>query len=52
MGSPLAPGDIVLGRFPEHLSPGHEQGGPRPALVVGLPGRLGIPRFPLVLLAA
>ena len=44
-------GDIVIARFPEHLPPGREQYGIRPALVLGLPERLGHPRFPVVLLA-
>jgi mRNA interferase MazF len=46
----LARGDIVTARFPEHRPPGHEQEGPRPAVVVGLPDRLGQPRFPTILL--
>lgn len=51
MARRLAPGDIVLARFPEHRPPGHEQHGLRPALVVGLPDLLGQPRFPVVLAA-
>jgi mRNA interferase MazF len=46
----LAVGDVVLAQFPEHLPPGHEQQGLRPAIVVGLPDRLGLPRFPIVAL--
>lgn len=46
----LAVGDVVLARFPEHIPPGHEQQGLRPAVIVGLPATLGIPRFASVLL--
>ncbi|MBI3961844.1 MAG: type II toxin-antitoxin system PemK/MazF family toxin [Deinococcus sp.] len=47
--SQLEIGDVVTARFPEHDPQGHEQEGYRPAIVLGLPGRLGQPRFDLVL---
>lgn len=37
---------IELGK---RLAPGHEQEGCRPALLVGVPSRLGKPRFPVLL---
>lgn len=46
----LVPGDVVLAFFPRHEPPGHEQEGPRPAIVVGIPDTLGHPRFPTVFL--
>ncbi len=51
MAERLAPGDIVVVRFPEHIPPGHEQHGAQPAVVLGLPEVLGEPRFPVVLVA-
>ncbi|MUG98660.1 type II toxin-antitoxin system PemK/MazF family toxin [Scytonema sp. UIC 10036] len=42
-------GDIVTARFPEHNPQGREQQGYRPAIVVGFPNRIGIPRFSLVI---
>lgn len=50
MSKPIAIGDVLTARFPSHLPPGHEQSGYRPAIVVGLPERLGVPRFPTLLL--
>lgn len=46
----LTVGDVVTAHFPTHDPAGHEQEGYRPAVVVGLPARLGRPRFPLVIL--
>ncbi|MDB9513760.1 type II toxin-antitoxin system PemK/MazF family toxin [Kamptonema animale CS-326] len=43
-------GDIVAAYFPKHIPKGHEQGGYRPAIVVGFPQKLGIPRFSSVIL--
>ncbi|WP_350242322.1 type II toxin-antitoxin system PemK/MazF family toxin [Deinococcus sonorensis] len=37
--------------FPEHDPSGHEQEGPRPAVLVGLPTNAGRPRFPVLMLA-
>ena len=45
----LAPGDIVMALFPEHVPPGHEQFGYRPAVVVGLADFLGLPRYPVAM---
>jgi mRNA interferase MazF len=50
-GGPIAVGDVLEVDFPEHRPPGSEQEGTRPALVVGLPRRLGIPRYPVLLVA-
>jgi mRNA interferase MazF len=44
-------GDIVIASFPTQNPQGREQEGIRPALVVGVPQKLGIPRFPLLLVA-
>lgn len=41
----LAAGDVISALFPEHLPGGREQQGLRPAVVVGIPERLGEPRF-------
>jgi mRNA interferase MazF len=45
----LDPGDIILVTFPTQVPPGREQQGYRPAIVVGIPQRLGPPRYPLLL---
>jgi mRNA interferase MazF len=39
-------GDVLKVQFPAQRPPGHEQVGNRPAVVVGIPDRLGSPRFP------
>ncbi len=41
-------GDVVTAKFPSQDPSGREQEGYRPAIVVGLPSRLGKLRFPLV----
>jgi mRNA interferase MazF len=41
----LGIGDVISALFPEHIPGGHEQQGLRPAVVVGIPERLGVPRF-------
>lgn len=42
-------GDLLLVSLPQHIPPGHEQEGLRPAIVVGLPEKLGVPRYPTLL---
>lgn len=42
---------MLVIRLPAHRPPAHEQEGRRPALVIGLPERLGPPRFPTVIVA-
>ena len=37
--------------LPSHAPPGHEQEGPRPVVVVGVPERVGKPRFPVIVAA-
>lgn len=44
----LSVGDVVTAAIPERVPSGHEQEGVRPAVVVGLPDRLGPGRFPVV----
>jgi mRNA interferase MazF len=44
-------GDVVLIRFPRRAPHGYEQEGMRPGVIVGLPTNLGIPRFPVVIVA-
>ena len=44
-------GSVLVAFFPEHAPGGHEQEGARPSVVVGLPGAVGTPRFPVLLLA-
>jgi len=44
-GEGLAAGDVISALFPEHVPGGREQQGLRPAVVVGIPERLGEPRF-------
>lgn len=41
-------GDVVTAQFPEQNPQGREQKGYRPAIVVGFPERLGVPRFRLI----
>lgn len=43
------PGTMMWAKLPKRMPPGHEQQGLRPILVVGVPSRLGSPRFPLLL---
>jgi mRNA interferase MazF len=42
-------GDVVTVAFPEQVPQGREQEGYRPAIIVGVPERLGMPRFRLVI---
>lgn len=44
----LQVGDVITVKFPSQIPQGREQEGFRPAIVVGLPSRLGKLRFPLV----
>lgn len=46
---PIRTGDVILATFPHSVPYGHEQAGKRPAIVVGLPQKLGTPRFPMLL---
>lgn len=45
----LSEGDVIIASFPRQLPSGREQQGYRPAIVVGLPSRIGTPRFPMIL---
>lgn len=45
----LAAGDVISALFPVHVLGGREQQGYRPAVVVGIPERLGIPRFEVLI---
>ncbi len=45
---PIKIGDVLLVALPRHFPLGHEQEGMRPSIVVGLPRRLGKPRYPNV----
>ena len=45
----LAAGDVISALFPVHVPGGREQQGYRPAVVVGIPERLGIPRFEVII---
>lgn len=47
----LSLGSVFLTHFPTHDPGGHEQEGPRPAVVVGLPSRAGRPRYPVLWLS-
>lgn len=42
-------GDIVTAQLPEQNPRGREQEGYRPAIIVGLPATLGVPRFEVVI---
>lgn len=42
-------GDVLMVQLPYHDPRGHEQEGPRPVVVVGLPERAGVPRSPMLL---
>ena len=46
---PLKIGDVITIRFPEQNPQGREQEGYRPAIVVGLPSRLGRLRFSVII---
>jgi mRNA interferase MazF len=50
-GKSLVAGDIISALFPIHDPGGHEQEGYRPAVVVGMPERVGVPRFPVLIVA-
>ncbi|TYQ26718.1 type II toxin-antitoxin system PemK/MazF family toxin [Pseudanabaena sp. UWO311] len=41
-------GDVITAKFPSQNPSGRKQEGYRPAIVVGIPSRLGKLRFPLV----
>ena len=41
----LAAGDVISALFPAHVPGGREQQGYTPAVMVGIPERLGVPRF-------
>ena len=45
----LEPGDIITALFPSHKPPNREQEGYRPALVVGIPKKVGIPRYDMII---
>src|SRR5215210_6288513 len=45
----LATGDVISALFPEHVPGRHEQQGYRPAVVVGIPERLGRLRFEVLI---
>jgi len=42
-------GDVVTVAFPQQSPQGREQEGYRPAIVVGIPEKLGVPRFSVLL---
>lgn len=46
---PVQIGDILLLTLPQQI--GHEQSGRRPCVVVGIPDKLGVPRFPILIVA-
>ena len=50
-GNGLRVGDVVFALFPAHRPGGYEQEGMRPAVVVGLPERLGEPCFGVLIVA-
>ena|SRR5215211_3211129 len=45
----LAAGDVISALFPVHVPGGREQQGYRPAVVVGIPERVGVPRFEVLI---
>lgn len=47
----LTPGDVLLARLPQLVPPGTEQSGIRPVVVVALPDSLGVPRYPMIVIA-
>ena len=51
MSDPIVFGDVVIARFPTQNPQGREQEGIRPALIIGVPQKLGVPRFPLIIVA-
>lgn len=46
----LQVGEVLLARLPKHLPSGHEQEGTRPVIVVGEPHRVGVSRYPQVII--
>jgi mRNA interferase MazF len=51
MSDLLTVGDLIITRFPSQNPQGREQEGIRPALIVGFPHNIGVPRFPLIFVA-
>lgn len=51
MSETIVIGDVVIARFPTQNPQGREQEGIRPTLIIGVPQKLGIPRFPLIIVA-
>jgi mRNA interferase MazF len=45
----LEPRDVITALFPSHRPQAHEQEGYRPAIVLGVPSKLGTPRYDMVL---
>jgi mRNA interferase MazF len=45
----LTAGDVISALFPMHVPGGREQQGYRPAVVVGIPECLGVPRFEVLI---
>ena len=48
---PIQIGDVLIISLPQHTPYGHEQEGTRPTIVVGMPRKLGKPRFPMLIVA-
>lgn len=49
--NPFDIGDIIIVKFPLHNPQGKEQEGIRPAVVIGIPQKVGNSRFPIILVA-
>jgi mRNA interferase MazF len=49
MNNNLNVGDIIAVTLPERNPSGHEQVGLRPAVIIGLPENVDIPRYPVII---
>ena len=48
---PIKIGDVLVVTLPRSVPSGHEQEGLRPVIVIGLPHKIGTPRYPMLLIA-
>ena len=49
MSRKLKIGDIIEVTYPRKVPKGHEQEGRRPAIVIGIPEKVGVTRYPIVI---
>ena len=49
MSRQLQIGDVIEVSYPRKVPKGHEQEGRRPAIVIGIPEKVSIPRYPVIM---